>query len=69
MHPGDFVNEMHKLFASCHTSGHILEKDIVRFVYEVNPRQVVPVHTESAEKFQELFQNALLLPDGCPFVL
>jgi ribonuclease J len=53
----------------CHTSGHIFADDLVEFVKAINPRQVVPVHTETPEKFQELFQNALLLQDGCHFMV
>ena len=55
--------------SECHTSGHIFGNDLVKFVKAINPRQVVPVHTETPGKFQELFQNALLLSDGCPLIL
>ena len=55
--------------SECHTSGHIFAEDLVKFVKTVNPRLVVPVHTESAKKFRDLFQNALLLSDGCPLIV
>ncbi|MBN1384243.1 MAG: MBL fold metallo-hydrolase [Elusimicrobia bacterium] len=34
-----------------HTSGHISEKDLRRFIKEVNPGCVMPVHTEKADMF------------------
>ena len=55
--------------SECHTSGHIFGDDLVEFVNAINPHQVVPVHTETPEIFQELFQNALLLSDGCPLII
>ena len=55
--------------SECHTSGHIFADDLVEFVKAINARQVVPVHTETPEKFKELFQNALLLSDGCPLIV
>jgi mRNA degradation ribonuclease J1/J2 len=42
---------------------------MVNYVKAINPRQVVPVHTETPEQFQELFQNALLLSDGYPLIV
>jgi ribonuclease J len=53
--------------SECHTSGHIIADDLVEFVKAINPRHVVPVHTETPEKFQELFPNAKLLSDGMPY--
>jgi ribonuclease J len=55
--------------SECHTSGHIFTDDLVKFVKAINPRQVVPVHTETPGKFKELFQNALLLSDSSPLIL
>jgi ribonuclease J len=63
------LNRAEGEFVECHTSGHIFAGDIVTFVKAANPRHVVPVHTESANKFPELFQNTLLLPDGSPLVV
>ena len=55
--------------SECHTSGHIFADDLVKFVKAINSRQVVPVHTETPGIFLELFQNALLLADGCPLIV
>lgn len=36
-----------------HTSGHIHQQDLERFISEVNPEVVVPIHTEHPELFQQ----------------
>jgi len=50
-------------FVECHTSGHIFAEDIVKFVNEVNPKCVVPIHTQSPAEFQRRFTNAQILKD------
>ena len=40
-----------------HASGHAKPHDIIRFVDELNPEKLIPIHTEHAEFFQKLFNN------------
>lgn len=47
-----------------HTSGHAALPDLLRFAQGLQPRMVVPIHTEHAERFAELFANVRLLEDG-----
>jgi ribonuclease J len=56
-------------FMQCHTSGHILAEDIVKFVKTIKSHRVIPIHTESPKRFLELFEKAFLLQDGCPLIL
>jgi len=51
-------------FIECHTSGHIFAEDIVKFVSEVNPKWVVPIHTTSPALFGQHFSNVLFPRDG-----
>ena len=51
-------------FIQRHSSGHIYAPDIIQFVREINPRRVIPIHTERPEEFRGHFPNALLLGDG-----
>lgn len=46
-----------------HTSGHAVLPDLQRLVYRLQPKMVVPIHTECAEKFPEYFPNVRLLAD------
>ena len=36
-----------------HTSGHVSRKDLEEFIKNINPKCVVPVHTENADVFNE----------------
>jgi len=51
-------------FIECHTSGHIFAEDIVKFVSEVNPKCVVPIHTTSPSSFGQFFKNVQFPKDG-----
>lgn len=48
-----------------HVSGHAYVEDLVRFAKAIKPKHIIPIHTEKAGKFKELFEsNILLLEDG-----
>ncbi len=49
-----------------HTSGHIFAEDLRALISDLNPRRLVPVHTNKPEAFLELHPGAMLLPDGEP---
>ncbi len=52
-----------------HTSGHMHSADIVRFVNQINPRMIVPIHTFEPERFGSHFGNVALLTDGVPHIV
>jgi ribonuclease J len=56
-------------FVYTHTSGHAPVEDLQRLAAALNPRMLVPIHTEYAERFQDHFDNVTLIQDGEPFVL
>jgi len=43
-----------------HTSGHADVETIKNVVSIINPKYVVPIHTENREEFKNLFENTLL---------
>ncbi|MDD5687606.1 MAG: MBL fold metallo-hydrolase [Elusimicrobia bacterium] len=45
-----------------HTSGHISKKDLKKFIKSVNPKCVIPVHTENSAIFEE-FGVKVLRPE------
>lgn len=48
-----------------HVSGHAYVKDLVKFAQAINPKHIVPIHTQKAERFKELFEtDVILLEDG-----
>ena len=40
-------------FEYAHTSGHLHQQDLERFISELNPKVVVPIHTEHPELFRQ----------------
>jgi ribonuclease J len=47
-----------------HASGHATTDDLVRFAGAVSAREVVPIHTTSSHRYQELFENVRVRADG-----
>ena len=45
-----------------HTSGHVSADDLKGFIQTVNPKHVIPVHTQSAQMFEE-FGAKVLYPE------
>lgn len=46
-----------------HTSGHAYVEDLQKFVDEVKPSCIIPIHTECKEKYKELFNTEIKLLD------
>ena len=51
-------------FSECHTSGHIFAEDIEKFVKNVKPLFIVPIHTTGRSEFQKRFENVVVAEDG-----
>lgn len=51
-------------FVLDHSSGHASVKDLQRLVAGLSPRKVVPVHTEGADRYRELFPSVCRWKDG-----
>ncbi len=56
-------------FVYAHTSGHAPVEDLQRLAAALNPRKLVPIHTEHGEEFSQAFANVVTLNDGEVFVL
>jgi len=56
-------------FVYAHTSGHAPVEDLQRLAAALKPKILVPIHTEYASDFGDLFVNVMTLQDGVPFVL
>ena len=58
MHKRTISNDLLKIGVPSyriHASAHAKPHDIIRFVDEINPENLIPIHTEHAEFFQKLF--------------
>jgi ribonuclease J len=56
-------------FVYAHTSGHAPVADLQKLAEALNPRQLIPIHTEHGEDFSQHFANVVTLNDGEVFVL
>ena len=58
----DFLSECEKMglsVVSLHTSGHADEDAIRKLIKTVNPKEVIPVHTENAQRLNEIASECL----------
>ena len=56
-------------FTQIHTSGHADLSTLKRLIQKLNPKSVIPIHTEHKTKFPEHFDNVLILEDGVEVAL
>ena len=55
-----FLSECEKLglqIVTLHTSGHADEDTIRKLIETVNPKELIPIHTENAQRFKEIAPN------------
>ena len=63
----DLAKSVGKNFLPMHTSGHIDMKDMREFLSILNPKGVIPIHTDNPEQFAKEFGDewtVYLLEDG-----
>jgi len=59
-----FQQETGVKFVYAHTSGHAPLVDLKTFAQAINPKMLIPVHTEYPEEFKEHFENVVEMADG-----
>lgn len=50
-----------------HTSGHATVEDLQKFATALNPKELVPIHTEHADAYIMHFHNVKIVKDGAVF--
>lgn len=58
-----FLTECEKLglkIVTLHTSGHADENTLKRLIETVNPKVLIPIHTENAERFRKIAPNVII---------
>ena len=51
-------------FVYAHTSGHAAVVNLQAFAAALQPKALVPIHTEYADKYKEFFDNVAEYSDG-----
>jgi len=63
--PNQFDNYTDVKLTPLHTSGHAYIEDLHKLVEKMQPKHLIPIHTECKDKYQELFNaNIVTLNDG-----
>lgn len=58
----------HKVnFVYAHTSGHAPVDDLQRLAAALEPKRLIPIHTENASDYGKYFNNVVILQDGDEF--
>ena len=65
----DFVRKYEMCLEHVHTSGHATVDKLKEFAAALKPKQIIPIHTEHAERFKEFFEPVKILKDGEVFDL
>ena len=65
----DYQNDPQVNFVYAHTSGHATVEDLKKFAEALNPKMLVPVHTECGNQYDNLFQQVVIFDDGVEFIL
>lgn len=55
----EFISRNNLHIEHIHTSGHATLKILQEFAIKVNPRQIIPIHTQYPEKYEEHFGNTV----------
>ena len=59
----EFLSECEKMglfIETLHTSGHADENTIRRLIERVKPTVIIPVHTENAQRFEEIVGDIIV---------
>jgi ribonuclease J len=58
-------------FHQIHASGHCPTKDLAQIINEIQPKKLIPIHTEHPQLFRELFKSidVEIIPKGKSYSL
>lgn len=62
-----YLKEHNIAFKKAHASGHVYVQGMIKFVKEIQPRHIIPIHTFAPEKFKDYFADIIQLEDGKTF--
>ena len=61
----NYLDGYKDIITHIHTSGHAYIKDLQKFVDKIKPKYIIPIHTESKNRYQDLFNAEIkLVEDG-----
>ncbi|MCS7106129.1 MAG: MBL fold metallo-hydrolase, partial [Candidatus Aenigmarchaeota archaeon] len=51
-------------FKQAHASGHASRDEIIEIAREINPKKIIPIHTQNQKEFKKIFRNVLFVRKG-----
>lgn len=54
-------------YHTAHASGHMSNAELKQMIEEINPKKVIPVHTEKPELFRKIAKNVEIVKEGKPY--
>ena len=51
-----------KFFTRRHVSGHACKLELEEIIQKMKPKTIIPIHTENAHLFKEIFEGKIILP-------
>ena len=51
-----------KFFVRRHVSGHASKNELKELIDKINPKNLVPIHTENPKLFENMFPGKVILP-------
>jgi ribonuclease J len=52
----------HKFFVRRHVSGHASKNELRELIDKINPKAIIPIHTERPKLFEDMFPGRVILP-------
>ncbi|MEK6542898.1 MAG: MBL fold metallo-hydrolase RNA specificity domain-containing protein, partial [Elusimicrobiota bacterium] len=65
----NFLDKHGIALETAHTSGHASEADLGRLVKALQPKTLIPIHTQRPQDYQRLWPHVTRLDDGKEFVI
>ena len=60
----NWMNHFNIKFHKAHCSGHASKQDIIATIKKINPKTLIPVHTQNVEEFEKVHGNVLVMEEG-----
>ncbi len=64
----NYLDEYKDIITHIHTSGHAYIKDLQKFVDRIKPKYIIPIHTESKNKYKDLFKSEIKLVEDSEII-
>jgi ribonuclease J len=47
-----------------HASGHLSQEDLIKVIDQIDPDNIIPIHTGNRDWFKQRFEKTITIKDG-----